>query len=63
MAMMHNSLLAYYETIFAYKTYHGWAVNDILDMIPWELEVMSSLMKNYIDYKNMKAKQRAAGTR
>ena len=62
MAMMHNSLLSYYETIFAYKTHHGWGIDEVLDMMPWELEVMNSLMVNFIDWKNMKAKQRAAGS-
>ncbi len=61
MAMMHNSLLSYYETIFAYKTYHGWSIDEVLDLMPWELEVMGSLMNNYIEYKEMKAKQANSG--
>jgi len=58
MAMMHNSLLNYYETIFAFKQYHQWSISEIYEMIPWELEVMTSLLGNYIETKKLKENQR-----
>jgi len=58
MAMMHNSLLNYYETIFAFKQYHQWNISEIYEMIPWELEVMTSLLGNYIETKKLKENQR-----
>ena len=58
MAMMHNSLLNYYETIFAFKQYHQWAMEEIYNMIPWELEVITSLLSNYLDAKRLSENQR-----
>ncbi len=60
MAMMHNNLVNYYERIFAFKQYHGWSVIELEDLIPWELDVMSSLLSGYLENKEMKRKQREA---
>ena len=60
MAMMHNNLLNYYESIFAFKQYHGWSITEIETLLPWELEVMASLLGNYIETKKMKARQNQA---
>ena len=53
MAMMHNNLMAYYERIFAFRQYHNWSLTDVEDMIPWELDVMMSLLSNYIEKVEM----------
>lgn len=60
MAMLHANLLSYYEKLFAFKHYHGWNVAEIEDLIPWEFEVMSSLLKNYLDTVELRRKQAAA---
>ena len=57
MAMMHNSLLNYYERIFAFKQYHKWSIKEIEELLPWELEVMISLLANYIEKIEMDRKQ------
>lgn len=57
MSMMHNSIIAYYERIFAFKQYHSWSINEINDLIPWELDVMTSLISNYLDAMEAKRKQ------
>ena len=57
MAMMHNSLLNYYESIFAFKQFHGWNTSEIENLIPWEMEVIVSLLGNYIETKKSKAQQ------
>ncbi len=49
MAMVHTGLLPYYETIFALTHHHGWSIDDIENLIPWELEVLTTLLSNYID--------------
>jgi hypothetical protein len=59
MAMMHNSLLNYYERMFAFKQYHGWNVAEIEDLIPWEFDVMCSLLSNYLETVELKKKQQA----
>ena len=49
MAMMHNNLMAYYERIFAFRQYHSWSLEDVENMMPWELDVMMTLLSNYIE--------------
>ena len=57
MAMMHNSLINYYERIFAFKQYHQWNISEIEELIPWEFEVMTSLLTNYLESIEMQRKQ------
>jgi hypothetical protein len=59
-AMMHNNLIAYYEKLFAFKQYHNWSIQEIEDLIPWELEVMTSFLNNYLELQEMQRKQAAA---
>jgi len=59
-AMTHNNLIAYYERLFAFKQYHSWSISEIEDMLPWELEVMMSLLSNYIQKMEMDRKQAQA---
>jgi hypothetical protein len=60
MAMMHNSLIAYYERLFAFKQFHGWNVSEIEELLPWEFEVMTSLLGNYLETVELKKKQALA---
>lgn len=60
MAMMHNSLVAYYERLFAFKQFHGWNVSEIEELLPWEFEVMTSLLGNYLETVELKKKQAMA---
>ena len=57
MAMLHNNLLTYYERIFALKQYHNWSVAEIEDMIPWELDVIITLLSNYLEQQELAKKQ------
>jgi len=58
--MMHNNLVAYYERVFAFKQYHNWSISEIEDLIPWELDVMTSFLNNYLEMREMQKKQAAA---
>ena len=49
MAMMHTGLVQYYERIFAFKQYHNWSLSDIENLLPWELDVMTTLLSNYLE--------------
>lgn len=60
MALMHNSLMNYYERIFAFKQYHGWSLSEIENLMPWELDVMTSLLSNYMEAKEQRRKQQIA---
>ena len=57
MGMMHNNLMSYYERLFAFKQYHGWNVSEIEDLIPWEFDVMMSLLSNYLETVELKRQQ------
>ena len=57
MAMMHTNLVQHYERIFAFKQYHSWSLSEIEDLIPWELEVMTTLLSNYLETLEMHRKQ------
>jgi len=57
MAMMYNNLIAYYERIFAFKQYHQWNLAEIEELMPWELDVMTSFLNNYLELKEMQHKQ------
>lgn len=60
MAMMHNSIMHYYERNFAIRQYHGWSLSEIDELIPWELDVMSSLISSYVETLELQRQQRAA---
>ena len=51
--MMHNNLVAFYERIFAFRQYHNWTFADLMDLMPWEMDVMMSLLSNYLEKVEM----------
>ncbi len=59
MAMMYNNLIAYYERIFAFKQYHQWNLAEIEDLMPWEIDVMTSFINNHMELQEMQKKQAA----
>jgi len=59
MAMMYNNLIAYYERIFAFKQYHQWNLTEIEDLMPWEIDVMTSFINNHMELQEMQKKQAA----
>lgn len=61
MAMMHTNLITHYERIFAFKQYHGWSLTEIESLIPWELDVMTSLLSNYLETLELHRKQAQNG--
>ena len=58
--MMHTNLVNYYERVFAFKQYHQWNISEIDELIPWEFDVMTSLLSNYLETMEMHRKQAAA---
>jgi hypothetical protein len=59
-AMMHTNLVHHYERIFAFKQYHSWNISEIEDLMPWEFDVMTSLLSNYLETVEMRRKQARA---
>ena len=58
--MMYNNLIAYYERIFAFKQYHNWNMAEIENLMPWELDVMTTFLNNYLQLREAQRKQTAA---
>jgi len=56
---MHTNLVHHYERLFAFKQYHGWSLTEIEDLIPWELDAMTSLLNNYLETVELQKKQAA----
>ena len=41
-------MVAYYETNFAMVNHHGWSLEEIENLMPWERDVYSTLLVNYL---------------
>lgn len=63
MGMLHNSLLNYYERIFAFTQCHGWSITELENLFPWELDVMTSLLSNYIETQEIIRNQQQMANR
>ena len=55
--MMHTDLVSFYERIFAFRQYHGWSLLDIETLIPWEFDVHTTLLSNYLEKMELDRKQ------
>jgi len=53
-------LAVYYKTNFAMMQYHGYSLNELEAMIPWEREIYIGLLVQYLRDKEEKRKQQEA---
>jgi len=44
--------------MFAMKQHHGWSIEELENLIPWEREIYVALLKQHIEEENEKMKQR-----
>ena len=58
--MAHENLESYYKVNFALMQHHKYSLTELENMIPWEREVYLSLLQQYIEEENLKAKQEQA---
>ena len=58
--MAHEDLESYYKINFALMQHHKYSLTELENMIPWEREVYLSLLQQYIEEENLKAKQEQA---
>lgn len=49
--MGHNNLKNYYKLIFNMAQHHGYSINDLENMIPFEIELYSSMLIDYLEQK------------
>ena len=60
--MAHEDLESYYKINFALMQHHKYSLTELENMIPWEREVYLSLLQQYIEEENLKAKQQQANS-
>jgi hypothetical protein len=58
--MAHENLESYYKVNFALMQHHKYSLTELENMIPWEREVYLTLLQQYIEEENLKAKQQQA---
>ena len=58
--MAHEDLASYYKMNFALMQHHKYSLTELENMIPWEREVYLTLLQQYIEEENLKAKQQQA---
>ena len=58
--MAHESLESYYKVNFALMQHHKYSLTELENMIPWERDVYLTLLQQYIEEENLKAKQQQA---
>jgi hypothetical protein len=60
--MLHTDLVSYYRVNFALMQHHKYSLSDLENMIPFEREIYLTLLQQYIEEENLKARQNNGGT-
>ena len=55
--MIHNTLANYYKTMFALKIHHSFDIAYVENLMPFELEVYTTLLMQYIEEENDRIKR------
>jgi hypothetical protein len=51
----------YFKLNFALMQYHKWSLTEIENMMPFERDIYTILLKQHIEEEELKAQQRANG--
>ena len=62
MSIAREDLESYYRTNFALMQYHKYSLTELENMMPWERDIYTSLLEQYIEEQNLK-RQQAEGVR
>ena len=57
--MSHISLESYFKLNFALMQHHKYSLTEIENMMPWEREIYLTLLNQYVEEENEKAKQQS----
>ena len=60
--MSHIDLESYFKLNFALMQHHKYSLTEIENMMPWERDIYTSLLEQYIETENLK-RQQAEGVR
>ena len=56
--LSHDNLVNHMKTNFALMQHHKYSLTELENMMPWEREIYITLLTQYIEEENEKAKQR-----
>jgi len=59
--MLHCDLVNYYRINFALMQHHKYSLSDLENMFPFEREIYLTLLQQYIEEENLKARQNNGG--
>ena len=59
--LSHDSVENYYKTNFGLMQHHKYSLTELENMIPWEREIYTSLLQQYVEEENLKAQQERNG--
>jgi len=62
LSIAREDLESYYRTNFALMQYHKYSLTELENMMPWERDIYTSLLQQYIEEENLK-RQQAEGVR
>ena len=57
--MAHIDLESYYKLNFSLMQHHKYSLTEIEKMMPWEREIYLTLLNQYVEEENEKAKQQS----
>ena len=57
MSIAREDLESYYRTNFALMQYHKYSLTELENMMPWERDIYTSLLQQYIEKENLKRQQ------
>ena len=52
-----EDLESYYRTNFALMQYHKYSLTELENMMPWERDIYTTLLQQYIEEENLKRQQ------
>ena len=57
MSIAREDLESHYRINFALMQYHKYSLTELENMMPWERDIYTSLLKQYIEEQNLKNQQ------
>ena len=57
LSIAREDLESYYRTNFALMQYHKYSLTELENMMPWERDIYTSLLQQYIEEENLKRQQ------
>ena len=57
MSIARENLESYYRINFSLMQYHKYSLTELENMMPWERDIYTSLLEQYIETENLKRQQ------